>query len=243
MNHFNQKSGDYYDYSTKPTNSLHRAKQERLLTTLNWGNWESHESVLSVGCGHAPLLNIISSLYPNITLTGVDISSEMVVIANSEVPNGRFCQTSAESLPFSDEKFDAVVSLGIMPYVANPRKVISEMSRVLSDGGQLIFNWSNNGLAKKIRRVYQSIRRIGKLLTGWGTPSPYQLRTQSPSDMRNWLYSEGLSIESVRYINCAPGLSRTWVERDIGKMVEQLSPPTITSYLASIGMVSAWKSK
>jgi SAM-dependent methyltransferase len=51
----------------------------------------------------------------------------------------RFVQAAAESLPFADSSFDTVVSTLVLCSVDDVDRVLAEIHRVLSPGGQLIF--------------------------------------------------------------------------------------------------------
>ena len=74
-------------------------------------------------------------------VTATDLVQEMLVAAETEarkagVSNITFKQADAESLPFSDESFDAVTCrLGVM-FFTNPVRALGEMLRVLKPGGR-----------------------------------------------------------------------------------------------------------
>ena len=53
---------------------------------------------------------------------------------------------SGECLPFEDGKFDLVISLGSLEHVHDFRKSMSELHRVLKDGGVLFIRWRSNTL-------------------------------------------------------------------------------------------------
>jgi SAM-dependent methyltransferase len=49
-----------------------------------------------------------------------------------------------EELPFADEVFDVIISLGAMEHVYSLEKAIKECYRVLKDGGLLLVRWRSN---------------------------------------------------------------------------------------------------
>jgi SAM-dependent methyltransferase len=51
----------------------------------------------------------------------------------------RLVEAAAEELPFADESFDTVVSTLVLCTVADPRRALAEVERVLRPGGQLLF--------------------------------------------------------------------------------------------------------
>jgi len=68
---------------------------------------------------------------------GLDFSEEAINIARRNVPGADFQQGDAQSLPFDDNSFDAVVcGFGII-HVPSPEAALKEMIRVLRTGGSM----------------------------------------------------------------------------------------------------------
>ena len=72
------------------------------------------ERVLEVGCGNGIMaLEMAASVAPGGTVTGADISANMVVLARSlgtSLPNVQFTKADAADLPFPDGSFDVVTA-------------------------------------------------------------------------------------------------------------------------------------
>ena len=70
-------------------------------------------------------------------------------------PNIKLRQAPAESLPFDDASFDAVVSTLVLCTVTNPPCALAEIRRVLRPGGKLIFieHIRADGLAGSVQRL------------------------------------------------------------------------------------------
>jgi ubiquinone/menaquinone biosynthesis C-methylase UbiE len=94
----------------------------------------SGHRVLDVGCGPGYLLEEL--LRYNVSLTGCDLSSEMIELAKNRLHGVKLCQADAASLPFPDKSFDFVFSLGVLPYLKEPLKGMKEIYRVLSPKGK-----------------------------------------------------------------------------------------------------------
>ena len=99
------------------------------------------QSVLDVAGGPGePSLTIAGIVGPGGSVTHTDAVSEMVETARAEaqrrgISNIQFRQCTADSLPFSDNTFDVVVSrLGVMLF-ADPLASLREMLRVTKPGG------------------------------------------------------------------------------------------------------------
>lgn len=101
------------------------------------------QSVLDVAGGAGePSLTIAEAVGPGGSVTCTDVVAEMVEAAESEsqrrgLRNVQFRQCAADSLPFDDNSFDAVVSrLGTM-FFPDPVAAVREMLRVTKPGGVL----------------------------------------------------------------------------------------------------------
>jgi ubiquinone/menaquinone biosynthesis C-methylase UbiE len=97
-------------------------------------------NILDVGCGTGTTARHLARRVR--TLHGVDISEEMLVKAQRNVPKAKFDWYDGDKLPFSDETFDAVVAICVLHHVPVSKrlKLVSEMVRVTrSEGVVAIF--------------------------------------------------------------------------------------------------------
>lgn len=93
-------------------------------------------NVLDVACGTGDMA--VSLVERGCTVTGVDISEEMLAIARQKAPMVTFMIADAEHLPFPDASFDAVTcAFGVRNFV-HLEQGLNEMLRVLKPGGQLV---------------------------------------------------------------------------------------------------------
>ncbi len=93
---------------------------------------------------------------------GLDFSLTAVELARQNVLGGRFEQGDAQSLPFPDRSFDAVVcGYGLM-HVPEPGLALAEMRRVLKTGGRAAVSvWDAAGVGFSL--VYEAVRARGRL--------------------------------------------------------------------------------
>jgi ubiquinone/menaquinone biosynthesis C-methylase UbiE len=92
-------------------------------------------NLLDVGCGTGTTARC---LVPRVRkLHGVDVSEEMLVKAERNVPKAKFTWYDGEKLPFSDETFDVAVAICVLHHVPVSKrcKVVSEMVRVTRPEG------------------------------------------------------------------------------------------------------------
>ena len=91
--------------------------------------------LLDVGCGTGTTDRYLAGRVR--TLHGVDISEEMLVKAQRNVPKAKFAWYDGEKLPFADESFDVVVAICVLHHVPVSKrfKFVSEMVRVTRPQG------------------------------------------------------------------------------------------------------------
>lgn len=96
-------------------------------------------NVLDVGCGTGEILKRIHICYPEVLLTGVDISEKRLEVAKVKIGNvATLLWADAEMLPFNDTTFDLIVCSDSFHHYPNPQKVLAEFRRVLKRGGILL---------------------------------------------------------------------------------------------------------
>lgn len=122
------------------------AEEKKFPTPFQLKEFEKYvspeKSILDVGCGYGRTL---SELYDQgfKNLTGVDFSQGMINRGLELNPQINLLKNDGDKLPFSDDKFDAVLLIAVLTCTANPQKqenIISEISRVLKKDGILYIN-------------------------------------------------------------------------------------------------------
>ena len=98
-------------------------------------------SVLEIGCSGGYRLNAIHEIYPNSKVYGIDPSDKAKEYCLKKFNPVKFHKGTADDLSFlPDEKIDLII-VGFVFYVIDRNilfKVISEIDRVLKNGGKLI---------------------------------------------------------------------------------------------------------
>ena len=96
------------------------------------------QRVLDVGCGTGILAReVVSRTGSSGRVVGVDRSPGMLAVARQLAPAVEWREGVAESLPFPDHSFDAVVSQFALMFFIDRRQALREMFRVLAPGGRL----------------------------------------------------------------------------------------------------------
>ncbi len=128
-------NADTYDVHSK----LQQTSAERFLKLLkNRFDLKKNGSLLDIGSGTGRTSQLIFNDFPEIYLTGVDASKEMVDFANRHFRNSRmsFFQDRAEELKtIAEESFDAAVSFFCLHWVKDQKAAFESIFRVLKPGG------------------------------------------------------------------------------------------------------------
>jgi demethylmenaquinone methyltransferase / 2-methoxy-6-polyprenyl-1,4-benzoquinol methylase len=99
-------------------------------------------------------------------VVGVDFTPQMIELARAKAPSIRFEVADVTSLPYSSDSFDiASIAFGIRN-VADPRKGIAEMARVVRPRGKVIV--LEFGRPRGWFRLYNKhvLPRLGAMVTG-----------------------------------------------------------------------------
>ena len=95
------------------------------------------ERVLDVACGTGILAReMLKRVGISGRVVGIDAVPGMIEVAQQIAPAVEWRQGKAESLPFSDGSFDAVVCQFGLMFFTDRAQAIGEMLRVLSSGGR-----------------------------------------------------------------------------------------------------------
>jgi len=120
--------------------------------------------ILELGCGPGYLWKENVSRIPvgwDITLS--DLSSGMVDAAwRNLVVTGRafrFKEIDAQSIPFEEETFDAVIANHMLYHVPDKAKAIAEIKRVLKTGGHFFATTVGDNHMKEITDWFRRIRK------------------------------------------------------------------------------------
>ena len=147
-----------------------------------WYNWvfdiltklPTDAKILELGCGPAYMWKECSNRIPvgwDITLS--DLSSGMLDSAwRNLVVTGRnykFKEIDAQSIPFEDETFDAVIANFMLYHVPDRPKALHEIRRVLKPGGKLIAATAGINHMKEMMEYLQQVH-VSKTWESYANP-------------------------------------------------------------------------
>jgi len=131
--------------------------RERLLHSIP--ELGRYSAVLDVGCGTGYHIEYIARTYPDISLTGVDISEEMLHTARRKTDCFEGVQLIHESYHrnlFPEQSFDLALCSYSLTMFQNPERAVRNLSRHIKNGGLLAvvdfsdtsYRWFNGWMKK-----------------------------------------------------------------------------------------------
>ena len=116
------------------------------------------------------------------TLTGIDISAEMVAMAQSKGLKADFRTGDAEALAFPDAAFNRVICNFGHFHLQEPNRAIAEAARVLERAGRYAYTtWCGPDVSPS-SRISEAVQAHGRMDVGLPpAPSPFRLSDRSES--------------------------------------------------------------
>jgi len=101
----------------------------------------AHGSVLEIGAGTGANLPLYGGGITDLTVTEPEapMARRLAKRLREQSRAVSLVEAGAEQLPLPDARFDTVVSTLVLCTVADPRRALEEIRRVLKPGGQLLF--------------------------------------------------------------------------------------------------------
>lgn len=96
------------------------------------------------------------------SVVGLDVTAEMVALAQGLHPGIEFHQGDAERPAFSDASFDAVVGNFVVLHLGRPDRAVEEFARVLAPEGRVALStWDTPGQARLVGVFVDAIEEAG----------------------------------------------------------------------------------
>jgi SAM-dependent methyltransferase len=124
--HWGRRPRDWAELAEPSNEPLFAAVLERM-------GIDEGTRLLDVGCGSGYAAAMATAR--GATVTGIDITPELIAIARERVPAAEFHIGDMDRLPFADGSFDAVVAFNALPFADQPSTAVREAARVVNPGG------------------------------------------------------------------------------------------------------------
>jgi ubiquinone/menaquinone biosynthesis C-methylase UbiE len=128
---------------------------------IDFAGVEPGMKALDVGCGPGALSSALVGRLGAMNVYAVDPSEPFLEAFRTRLPGVNALHASAESLPFPDAEFDAVLSQLVVNFMNDPHAGVREMSRVTRAGGIVAACvWDYGGEMRLIRAFWDSAREV-----------------------------------------------------------------------------------
>ena len=132
-----------------------------------------HARVLEIGCGRGVALPVLFDRLEPTELVGLDLDATLLAEAQARVwrtgTDATLVEGDVRDLPFESARFDLVIDFGTCYHASDAlegrRAALSEVSRVLSEGGLFVHE------TRAAQRLAHPVRSMGRSLPWRAVPS------------------------------------------------------------------------
>ncbi|MEI7690528.1 MAG: methyltransferase domain-containing protein [bacterium] len=117
--------------------------------------------ILDLGCGNGRVIEILEKF--NISYTGLDISENLIKLAQKKYPDKNFIVSDLLKTPLSDDEFDYVLSIATLHHIPSEEQRLNaflEINRILRPGGTILITvwyfWDDPVFKKEMDEKYIS---------------------------------------------------------------------------------------
>lgn len=161
---------------------------------------EAEATILDCGCGDGLYTGALARA-SRARIVALDRDPENLARTRERLPAGAgvtLVHGDAQSIPFPDASFDAVIFTEVLEHVPDDRRALREVRRVLAPGGALILTVPNHDypfLWDPLNYLLEALFRIHVRSGLWAGIWNMHLRLYGRTELRGLLLSEGFAIE------------------------------------------------
>ncbi len=181
-----------------------RIRREKVLSLIPYAG--EKRKALDIGCG--PGVMIEGLLKKKYAVNCIDAAPEMINLTQEKYKENPLVAAGigkADNLNFSDDTFDLILSMGLLEYLEDQEKAITEIKRVAKKGGVIILTFPNKTSPCRIFNRASSflVKPISKTLRAIAK-KPSQALTHKeyyPKKTIEFLEKNGLKVSDIIYYN------------------------------------------
>jgi len=147
-----ESSLNHWEYHRNKLNDLYPSERYYLEPALKNVN-----SVLDVGCAAGGSFSFCLEANPVLNYTGIDVSKSLIELARSIYPEATFLNYDGHALPFSDNHFDLVFSLGVLHHLHHWQSLIKQMVKCSKKYTVFDLRLTNRNTLNNPTKYYQKV--------------------------------------------------------------------------------------
>lgn len=139
---------------------VHTATRDGLFARLDPMLVDNASTVLDLGCAAGAAVRPLARRFRGARIVGVDVSQHMLTRARAArgwFTKASYVRADAAALPFPDHAVDVVFSNLLLPWIADPAEVVTEVARVLRKGGLFAFATLGPDSLHAIRQAWERV--------------------------------------------------------------------------------------
>lgn len=208
-----ESSKEGWNTSTLAEMYFHHSETQRQWAWELLGKYRfnGNENVLDFGCGDGKITSELSHMVPEGSATGIDISSEMIQLAQKRFspaacPNLTFRQTDAMTFAdSSDSSYDLICAFTVFHLIADPLETLKNLKQCLKPDGKILIVIPNGANAELGQATHETFVKYQFDLP-WGNQKPGNALSMSTLEgCSHYLTEAGYRILSLEIIETESG--------------------------------------
>ena len=112
--------------------------------------------VLDAGCGAGRMVTYLQSQSPSLDVVGIDLSAEMIALAQFAHPTAKFRQTDLSDTQFPEGEFDGILAWYSIIHTEPDQlaEIVAEFARILRSEGLVRFGYQVGSGERQLNRPY-----------------------------------------------------------------------------------------
>lgn len=112
--------------------------------------------VLDAGCGAGRMVTYLLSQSPSLYVAGIDLSTEMIALAQSAHPNAKFRRADLSDTRFPEAEFDGIIAWYSIIHTEPGQlaEIVAEFARILRSEGLVVLGYQVGAGERQVNRPY-----------------------------------------------------------------------------------------
>lgn len=210
MERLNEKAAVQQQYKTAGNLNTRISIHEKYSTNKQgFGNWicsnytfEPDFRILELGCGTGSMWVKHAAILPqDVSLLLTDFSAGMLQTAKNNLAglqNISFEVVDIQSIPYPDNSFDAVIANMMLYHVPDLQKGLSEVRRVLKDGGTFYCaTYGENGIVQFLASILRDFEVSDQLNKNFTLQNGGEKLSRHFSSVQRMDYDDALAVTDI----------------------------------------------